>query len=162
MTAVNEGVTLEIIGTHQGRIVALVGGQPFAATTRDLLSALSTLIEYDRETVTVHGYGARSCPRPMPAISPPGPYGCASMGAIRRRASRSTRWPLTTTTYPLPGRGKRPVPARPSHASPYGRSAPRRGRVSHHKSRTHGPTPNCLTCHTSTATTLTERTRQYE
>lgn len=118
MTAVNEGVTLEIIGTHQGRIVALVGGQPFAATTRDLLSALSTLIEYDRETVTVHGYGARSCPRPMPAISPPGPYGCASMGAIRRRASRSTRWPLTTPTYPLPGRGKRPVPACPSRVTP--------------------------------------------
>lgn len=56
MTAVDEGRTLEIIGTHQGRIVALVGGQPFAATTRDLLTALSTLIEYDRETVTVHGY----------------------------------------------------------------------------------------------------------
>ena len=56
MTAVDEGRTLEIIGTHQGRIVALAGGQLFAATTRDLLSALSTLIEYDRETVTVHGY----------------------------------------------------------------------------------------------------------
>ena len=56
MTAVDEGRTLEIVGTHQGRIVALVGGEPFAATTRDLLSALSTLIEYDRETVTVHGY----------------------------------------------------------------------------------------------------------
>ena len=56
MSAVDEGRTLEIIGTHQGRIVALAGGQLFAATTRDLLSALSTLIEYDRETVTVHGY----------------------------------------------------------------------------------------------------------
>ena len=55
MTAVNEGVTLEIVGTHQGRIVALVGGQPFAATTRDLLNALTDLIDYDRETVDVHG-----------------------------------------------------------------------------------------------------------
>ena len=55
MTAVDEGRTLEIIGTHQGRIVALVGGQPFAATTRDLLNALSDLIDYDRETVDVDG-----------------------------------------------------------------------------------------------------------
>ena len=55
MTAVDEGRTLEIIGTHQGRIVALVGGHPFAATTRDLLNALTDLIDYDRETVDVHG-----------------------------------------------------------------------------------------------------------
>lgn len=55
MTAVDEGRTLEIIGTHQGRIVALVGGQPFAATTRDLLNALTDLIDYDRETVDVDG-----------------------------------------------------------------------------------------------------------
>lgn len=57
MTAVDEGRTLEIIGTHQGRIVALVGGQPFAATTRDLLNALTDLIDYDRETVDVGGIG---------------------------------------------------------------------------------------------------------
>ena len=55
MTAVDEGRTLEIIGTHQGRIVALAGGQLFAATTRDLLNALTDLIDYDRETVDVHG-----------------------------------------------------------------------------------------------------------
>lgn len=57
MSAVDEGRTLEIIGTHQGRIVALAGGQLFAATTRDLLNALTDLIDYDRETVDVGGIG---------------------------------------------------------------------------------------------------------